>query len=66
MRQSSAAGVAALRAGTTPRWFVPAALVAVVASQVLPVVGLVIPGYLLELAALAGIGWFGTAVTRRS
>ncbi|GAA4339247.1 hypothetical protein GCM10023162_39890 [Klenkia terrae] len=58
--------VAALRAGTTPRWFVPAAQVAVVASLLLPVVGLTIPGYLLELAALAETGWFGTAVTRRS
>ena len=58
--------VAALRARTTPRWFAPAALAAVLASQVLPLIGLVIPGYLLELAVLGGIGWFGTAVTRRS
>ncbi|GHE08325.1 hypothetical protein [Klenkia taihuensis] len=48
----------AWRARTTPPWFPPAALSAVVASQLLPTV----PGYLLETAVTAAIGWFGTRV----
>lgn len=50
------------RARTTPSWFPPAALAAVVVSQVLPALGLVVAGYLLETAVIAAIGWFGTRV----
>ncbi|SDP12120.1 hypothetical protein SAMN05660199_03206 [Klenkia soli] len=52
--------VATLRARTAPGWFAPAAITAVVVSQLLPQVGLTVVGYLVETAALAGIGWFGT------
>lgn len=55
--------VATLRAGTAPRWFAPTALAGVVASQLLPMVGLSAVGYLLATAALAGIGWFGMRAT---
>lgn len=48
--------VVAWRSRTTPSWFPPAALAAVVASQLLPTV----PGYLLETGVIAAIGWYGS------
>ncbi|SCX56565.1 hypothetical protein SAMN03159343_3448 [Klenkia marina] len=56
--------VATALARTAPRWFAPAALAGVVVAQLLPQVGLVAVGYVLDLAVIVGIGWFGMRVAR--
>jgi hypothetical protein len=60
--------VGVLLSRTTPRWFPLTALALALLSQLLPLAGPgslpAVVGYVLELLALAGIGWFALAARR--